>query len=249
MAVSVYIIDEHAAVRNNLVRRLASTDEIRVVGHSGEAISALREVRDLQPDVLLLEVKMKRADGVAVCSQAAALNKKSKPGDEASAAGSGSDRNIPDRNTPDGNTKVVVITSYFDTEERLEVQRAGASDYLLKDLDTKALVLRLTSLKKEPTTGKEPTMGSIGNGSRGGPMTTIREFAKRTSGDVAPIAAYSRVLVPLDGSEFSEQVLPYAKTLANALGANIDLVRIFHGAATELADPEHGHTDVVVNAP
>ena len=70
MAVSVYIIDEHAAVRRNLVRRLSSAEGIKVVGHSGEANAALREVRTLLPDLVLLEVKMKRADGVDVCSQA-----------------------------------------------------------------------------------------------------------------------------------------------------------------------------------
>jgi nucleotide-binding universal stress UspA family protein len=130
-------------------------------------------------------------------------------------------------------TKVVVITSYFDTDERLEVQRAGAADYLIKDLDTGALVQRLTALSKRRT-------GSKVNGTTGGQMTARREFASNMSEGKIPAATYSRVLVPLDGSGFSEQVLPHAMKLAGALGADINLIRIYHNAESDWAHPTHG---------
>ena len=36
---------------------------------------------------------------------------------------------------------------------------------------------------------------------------------------------YKRILVPLDGSELAEQVLPYARTLGRALGTSVELLR------------------------
>ena len=37
---------------------------------------------------------------------------------------------------------------------------------------------------------------------------------------------YSRILVPLDGSSESEQVLPYARQIGRALGARLDVIRV-----------------------
>jgi DNA-binding NarL/FixJ family response regulator len=119
MGILVYIIDEHTAVRRNLVRRLSATDKVQVVGDSGDALAALRDLSALHPDVLLMEVKMRRADGTDVCSRAAKL---------------------------DDRLKVVVNTSHVDAEERRRVQQAGGVAYLLKDLDIPGLVERLRAL-------------------------------------------------------------------------------------------------------
>lgn len=119
MAIRVYVIDEHAVVRKNLVRRLSSAPGILVVGESSNARTGLEEINVLRPDVLLIEVKMKSADGVDVCSQAVLR---------------------------DNRLKVAVITSYIDAEELRRAQQAGVAAYLLKDLDTTGLVERLKKL-------------------------------------------------------------------------------------------------------
>ncbi len=51
---------------------------------------------------------------------------------------------------------------------------------------------------------------------------------------------YKRILVPLDGSELAEQVLPYARTLGRALGTSVELLRSVEPVSVELADPEAG---------
>ncbi len=119
MAVRVYIIDEHPQVRKNLVRRLSASEGIVVIGESGDAPVALAEIGSLEPDVVLLEVKMKRADGVDVCSQISRIN---------------------DR------INVVVLTSYIDADEFRRTRRAGAFAYLLKALDINGLVRELRKL-------------------------------------------------------------------------------------------------------
>ena len=52
---------------------------------------------------------------------------------------------------------------------------------------------------------------------------------------------YSRILVPLDGSELAEQVLPYVRLIAQGMQAPIDLLRTFNLSISELEDPVHAH--------
>ena len=51
---------------------------------------------------------------------------------------------------------------------------------------------------------------------------------------------YKRILVPLDGSELAEQVLPYARLVAKALQAQVELLRVFESVPEQWADPTHG---------
>ncbi|MFQ6029251.1 MAG: universal stress protein [Dehalococcoidia bacterium] len=52
---------------------------------------------------------------------------------------------------------------------------------------------------------------------------------------------YSRILVPLDGSDLAEQVLPYVRALGRSLKSPIELISTFEAAPEEVADPRHGH--------
>lgn len=51
---------------------------------------------------------------------------------------------------------------------------------------------------------------------------------------------YTRILVPLDGSELAEQVLPYVRVLGKSLQTRVELVRVFEPVSPSLADPAHG---------
>ncbi len=51
---------------------------------------------------------------------------------------------------------------------------------------------------------------------------------------------YTRILVPLDGSELAEKALPYAKALAKGLQIRIELLRVVEPPSSEIADSAHG---------
>ena len=51
---------------------------------------------------------------------------------------------------------------------------------------------------------------------------------------------YKRILVPLDGSELAERIIPYAVSLANALASQVSLLRIFDSVPEQWADPTRG---------
>jgi DNA-binding NarL/FixJ family response regulator len=116
MSIRVLIIDEHPFAREMLARRLASSPNIEMVGSTGDSEEGLRQIKELAPDVVLLETKMRNADGMDVCRRACAAN---------------------------GKAKVAVLTSYTDLEERKMAYALGASGYLLKEVGTELLVAQL----------------------------------------------------------------------------------------------------------
>ena len=109
MSIRVFIIDEHTRSRQMLARRLASLPGLEVVGTTCDGEGGLRQIEELHPDVVLLDTKMKRADGMDICRRACS-------------------------STNEG--KVAILTSYIDPDERRLAYQAGVSGYLLKEVDT-----------------------------------------------------------------------------------------------------------------
>ncbi len=112
MNIRIFLIDEHQPSREMLARRLVSLGDMEVVGTTGDSEEGLRQVGQLCPDLVFLDVKMKKVDGMEVCRQVCAS---------------------------DNGTKVAVLTSYTDPEERRQAYLAGACGYLLKEVDTPKL--------------------------------------------------------------------------------------------------------------
>jgi len=112
----VLIIDENKAIREILARRLASSPDIEMVGSTGDSEEGLRQIKELAPDVVLLDIKMRNANGMDVCRRACAAN---------------------------GKAKVAVLTSYDDLDERRMANQLGASGYFLKEVGTDMLVAQL----------------------------------------------------------------------------------------------------------
>ena len=107
------IIDEHKAVRQALVSRLQQTGELEVIGSTGSNKEGVLQVEALRPNVVLLETKRSDGTGLETCRRIA-------------------------RSHPD--TAVIVLTSYDDEEERQAAYMAGATRYLLKDIDSAQLL-------------------------------------------------------------------------------------------------------------
>jgi len=107
------IIDEHKAVRQALVSRLQQTGQLEVVGSTGSSEEGLLQVEALRPNIVLLETKRSDGTGLETCRRIA-------------------------RSHP--STQVIVLTSYDDEDERQAAYMAGASRYLLKELDSAQLM-------------------------------------------------------------------------------------------------------------
>ena len=128
MSIRIFLIDEHRPSREMLARRLASCPEMEVVGNTDDAEHGLRQVSQLRPDLVLLDVKMRKDDGMAVCRRACSCSE---------------------------GVKVAVLTSYSDPEERRQAYLAGASGYLLKEVDTPKLAEWIRLLGSAQDEGRE----------------------------------------------------------------------------------------------
>ncbi len=103
--VRVLIVDDHEVVREGLRSLINRRPGIDVVGEAGTVASAVSEARRLQPDVVIMDVRLPDGSGVEAC------------------------REIREEH-PD--MKVIMLTSYADEEAVFSSILAGAAGYLLK---------------------------------------------------------------------------------------------------------------------
>ena len=115
----IYIIDEHDSVRAALADRLDQAAGLTVLGHSGDAGQVLNDIRKDEPDVVLVEVKRSDGLGLEIMRQIAALPKP---------------------------PQLVVLTTYPTEWEEKAANRAGATSYLLKDIDSQELIRRISEM-------------------------------------------------------------------------------------------------------
>ncbi|WP_026313468.1 response regulator [Actinomadura flavalba] len=111
--IRVLIADDHPVVRQGLRTFLGIQEDIEVVGEAEDGVSAVTLAESLRPDIVLLDLKMPGADGLAALTELRA-------------------REVPAR--------VLVLTSVTERGRVLPAVRAGAAGYLYKDVDPKALV-------------------------------------------------------------------------------------------------------------
>ncbi len=109
----VLLVDDHEVVRAGLRALLQAQDGIEVVGEVGTAADAVRHVGFDAPDVVVMDVRLPDGSGVEAT------------------------RKIRDR-WPD--VAVLVLSSFADEEALMSSIEAGASGYLLKRVDTDAIV-------------------------------------------------------------------------------------------------------------
>jgi len=113
MSIRILIADDHAVVRQGLRMFLGRDPELEVVGEAADGAAAVRLARELQPDVVLMDLLMPVMDGLAATGEIR--------------------RALPD-------TEVLALTSVLERASVVGAVRAGAIGYLPKD--TRAAELR-----------------------------------------------------------------------------------------------------------
>ena len=112
MTIRIVIADDHSVVRQGLRMFLGLDPELEVVGEAADGAEALRLARQLQPDVVVMDLLMPVMDGIAATS---AIR-----------------HELPD-------TEVLALTSVLEDASVVGAIRAGAIGYLLKDTQAEAL--------------------------------------------------------------------------------------------------------------
>ena len=110
---TVMIVDDHAVVREGIAKLLEHSGDFEVVGQAADGEEAVGKVRELAPDVVIMDILMPVKDGVEACREIAA----SAPG-----------------------TRVLMLTASNDKNAIVQSMTAGATGYLQKYSGTELLL-------------------------------------------------------------------------------------------------------------
>ena len=106
--IRVLVVDDQALIRGGLAAMIDAADDLEVVAEAEDGKSALQLVKDLDPDVVLMDIRMPVMDGIAA-TEALGLDDQT------------------------GRPKVIMLTTFDLDEYVYAALRAGASGFLLKD--------------------------------------------------------------------------------------------------------------------
>ena len=111
--IKVLIVDDHQVVRQGLRTFLELQEDVLVVGEAEDGETAVEMVRQLNPNVVLMDLVMPRLDGISATRQVKSLGTE---------------------------VKVIALTSFTEDDKVFPAIQAGASSYLLKDVSPDNLV-------------------------------------------------------------------------------------------------------------
>ncbi len=116
----VMLVDDHALVRDG-IKSLLAANNVDVVGEAGDGLEALEKARRLKPDIILMDIKMPRCNGL----EATRLIKAEMP-----------------------DIKIVILTVSDDDDDLFEAIKNGAEGYLLKDIKGEELISLLSGVTR-----------------------------------------------------------------------------------------------------
>ena len=117
--IRVLIVDDDALVRAGLSMLLAGAEDIAIVGEATDGSEVTAAVAELEPDVVLMDIRMRTMDGLAATEAVRAADR-----------------------APD----VIVLTTFEADDYVLRALRAGASGFLLKDTPPAEIVRALRAV-------------------------------------------------------------------------------------------------------
>src|SRR5689334_25156656 len=103
--VRILLADDHPIVRDGLKKLLQLEDDFEVVGEAGDGREVLDKVQELDPDVLLLDLRMPNLDGLSALQALQQTNKR---------------------------TRVIILTASEDKNEFVQAMKLGCSGIVLK---------------------------------------------------------------------------------------------------------------------
>ncbi|EGK07738.1 response regulator [Kroppenstedtia eburnea] len=124
MPIRILLVDDHPMVLKGLSLFLGTREEMEIVGEANNGAEALEKVKQLRPDVVLMDLMMPVMDGVEATRRIKEIH-------------------------PD--VKVVVLTSFSDQDHVLPAIRAGAEGYQLKEIEAEELVATIRAAHQGKT--------------------------------------------------------------------------------------------------
>ena len=106
MSVNIVIVDNHPIIRDGLKSLLESETDFKVVGFAGNGFEAVNLVRELSPEIVMMDISMPELNGIEATSRI---------------------------KTEFPETNVIILSILGDSESIFRALKAGANGYLLKE--------------------------------------------------------------------------------------------------------------------
>lgn len=119
MSITVFISDDHAVVRDGLRFMLEAQGNIKVIGEASNGREAIKKVKELKPDIVIMDIVMAELNGIDATEQICKENPA---------------------------TRVIMLSMRSSTEPILRSLKAGASGYILKESAGRELVNAIYSV-------------------------------------------------------------------------------------------------------
>lgn len=119
--IKVLIVDDHAVVRDGLISMLGREKDFTVVGEAQNGLEAVEKAQVLEPDVILMDLRMPELDGVEAMHRIRSQNPE---------------------------VRFIVLTTYDTDEYIFDAIEAGAKGYLLKDASREELFSAVRAVQR-----------------------------------------------------------------------------------------------------
>ncbi len=167
VCIRVILADDHPLFRDGLARRILERPDLELIGEASDGAEALAAIRELRPDVAVLDIKMPGVDGIRVAEVVA-------------------------RDQPE--TKVVILSAYLESVLVFKALAAGARAFLSKDADRREVCEAIIAVARGEVVlppGLHPGLVEEirARGAMDVPSLTVRErevLALVAAGDSAP---------------------------------------------------------------
>jgi DNA-binding NarL/FixJ family response regulator len=187
--VRILVVDDHTIVREGTAKMLELTPEFKVVGQAATAREALDLVKSINPEIVLMDIKMPGINGI----EATRLIKAEWP-----------------------EVEVIILSMYDEEEYVVEAVKAGATGYLLKDSSQDDLIRAIRIVHTggsliQPSLArkvlKEFSHLARESSSGGGKQTMLRELSDRE------IEVLQYVAAGQSNKEIADQLMISEKTV------------------------------------
>jgi len=120
--IRVVLADDHPVVRDGLAAIVNQQDDMEVVGEAGDGEEAIALYEQHRPDVMVLDLRMPRRDGVAVVQRVLEINPKA---------------------------NILIMTTYDGDEDIFQCLSQGAKGYLLKDAPRQEILSAIRAVSED----------------------------------------------------------------------------------------------------
>ncbi|MFA5535628.1 MAG: response regulator transcription factor [Bacillota bacterium] len=150
--ITVMVVDDHPLLREGLIKILSLDDSIEVVGEAGDGETSITMAEALRPQVILMDINLPGMNGIVACQKLK--------------------QELPE-------TQIIILTVCEEERQVLEVVRAGANGYLLKDVEPEMLIQSI----KDAVMGRAPLDPKIA----GTVLNQFSRMSKMLEGEKNPV--------------------------------------------------------------